>query len=135
MPDDEAILGAARAGIGALNARHAEGRGDRFYLVHRVRRWNPSEGVWMGWERKRGKIEEWNRLLRGATDTSFSVEAGDASVFAAVRYCITLDSDTRLPRDAAKKLIGIAAHPLNQPQLRPSRSAASPRATGSSSRA
>ena len=73
----------------------------------------------MGWERKRGKIEEWNRLLRGATDTSFSVEAGDASVFPAVRYCITLDSDTRLPRDAAKKLIGIAAHPLNQPHFDP----------------
>ena len=117
MPEDEAILGAARAGVEALNARHAEGRNDRFYLVHRVRQWNPGEGVFMGWERKRGKIEEWNRLLRGATDTSFSVEAGDASVFPGVRYCITLDSDTRLPRDAAKKLIGIAAHPLNQPHF------------------
>ena len=119
MPDDEAILSAARAGTLALNALHAEGRGDRFYLVHRVRQWNPGEGVWMGWERKRGKIEEWNRLLRGATDTSFSVEVGDAGVFPAVRYCITLDSDTRLPRDAAKKLIGIAAHPLNQPHFDP----------------
>ena len=119
MPQDEAILSAARAGVEALNARHAEGRSDRFYLVHRVRQWNPREGVFMGWERKRGKIEEWNRLLRGATDTSFSVEAGDAAVFPAVRYCITLDSDTRLPRDAAKKLIGIAAHPLNQPHFDP----------------
>jgi cyclic beta-1,2-glucan synthetase len=119
MPHDEAILSAARAGVEALNTRHAEGRSDRFYLVHRVRQWNPSEGVWMGWERKRGKIEEWNRLLRGATDTSFSVEAGDAGIFRAVRYCITLDSDTRLPRDAAKKLIGIAAHPLNQPRFDP----------------
>ena len=73
----------------------------------------------MGWERKRGKIEEWNRLLRGATDTSFSVEVGDASVFPSVRYCITLDSDTRLPRDAAKKLIGIIAHPLNRPHFDP----------------
>jgi cyclic beta-1,2-glucan synthetase len=119
MPQDEAILGAARAGIDALNARHAEGRSDRFYLVHRVRQWSAGEGVFMGWERKRGKIEEWNRLLRGATDTSFSVEAGDTSVFPAVRYCITLDSDTRLPRDAAKRLIGIAAHPLNQPHFDP----------------
>jgi cyclic beta-1,2-glucan synthetase len=117
MPRDAAILEAARVGIEKLNARHSDGRGDRFYLVHRVRQWNPGEGVWMGWERKRGKIEEWNRLLRGATDTSFSVLAGDASVFPAVRYCITLDSDTRLPRDAAKKLIGIAAHPLNQPRF------------------
>jgi cyclic beta-1,2-glucan glucanotransferase len=119
MPHDEAILSAARAGVEALNARHAEGRGDRFYLVHRVRQWNPGEEVWMGWERKRGKIEEWNRLLRGATDTSFSVEAGDAGIFPSVRYCITLDSDTRLPRDAAKKLIGIAAHPLNRPHFDP----------------
>jgi cyclic beta-1,2-glucan synthetase len=120
-PEDEAILGAARGGVEALNSRHAEGRTDRFYLVHRVRQWNPGEGVFMGWERKRGKIEEWNRLLRGATDTSFAVEAGDASVFPAVRYCITLDSDTRLPRDAAKKLIGIAAHPLNTPCFDPRR--------------
>ncbi|HSD67060.1 MAG TPA: DUF3131 domain-containing protein, partial [Vicinamibacteria bacterium] len=119
MPQDEAILGAAREGVEVLNARYSEGRSDRFYLVHRVRQWNPGEGVFMGWERKRGKIEEWNRLLRGATDTSFSVEAGDPSVFPGVRYCITLDSDTRLPRDAAKKLIGIAAHPLNQPHLDP----------------
>ena len=119
MPHDAEVLGAARSGIDALNARHAEGRNDRFYLVHRVRQWNPREGVFMGWERKRGKIEEWNRLLRGARDTSFSVEAGDASVFPAVHYCITLDSDTRLPRDAAKKLIGIAAHPLNQPHFDP----------------
>jgi cyclic beta-1,2-glucan synthetase len=117
MPPDEAILSAARAGVEALNARHAEGREDRFYLVHRVRQWNAGEGVWMGWERKRGKIEEWNRLLRGATDTSFSVEAGDASLFPSIRYCITLDSDTRLPRDAARKLIGIAAHPLNRPHF------------------
>jgi cyclic beta-1,2-glucan synthetase len=117
MPRDAAILDAAREGIEALNARHCEGCSDRFYLVHRPRQWNAREGVWMGWERKRGKIEEWNRLLRGATDTSFSVLAGDASVFAAVRYCITLDSDTRLPRDAAKKLIGIAAHPLHQPRF------------------
>jgi cyclic beta-1,2-glucan synthetase len=117
MPWDDAILSAARSGIEALNARHGEGRSDRFFLVHRARQWNPREGVFMGWERKRGKLEEWNRLLRGATDTSFSVEAGDASIFPGVRYCITLDSDTRLPRDAAKKLIGIAAHPLNQPLL------------------
>ncbi len=114
MPGDAAILDAARAGIDSLNARHGEGRSDRFFLAHRVRKWNPGESVFMGWERKRGKIEEWNRLLRGATDTSFSLERGDASILPAVRYCITLDSDTRLPRDAAKKLIGIAAHPLNQ---------------------
>ena len=79
-PDDDPILNAARSGIAELNARLSEGRGDRFFLLHRERRWNPSEGSWMGWERKRGKIEELNRLLRGATDTSFAVQAGDLSV-------------------------------------------------------
>ena len=71
----------------------------------------------MGWERKRGKLEEWNRLLRGATDTSFTVQVGDVAILPSVRYCLTLDSDTRLPRDAAKKLIGIIAHPLNRPRF------------------
>ena len=69
----------------------------------------------MGWERKRGKIEEFNRLLRGATDTSFAVMVGDLSVLPDVRYCITLDSDTRLPRGVARELIGIITHPLNRP--------------------
>ena len=68
----------------------------------------------MGWERKRGKIEEFNRLLRGATDTSFAVRVGDLSILPEVRYCITLDSDTRLPRDAARELVGIITHPLNR---------------------
>jgi cyclic beta-1,2-glucan synthetase len=119
MPGDAALLDAARAGVTALNARHAVGRHEIFYLVHRQRRWNPREGVWMGWERKRGKLEEWNRLLRGAADTGFSVEVGTPEIFAGVRYCITLDADTRLPRDVARKLIGIAAHPLNRPRLDP----------------
>ena len=71
----------------------------------------------MGWERKRGKLEEFNRLLRGATDTSFTVQVGELTVFPSVRYCITLDTDTRLPRNAAKQLIGIIAHPLNRPRF------------------
>ncbi|HVQ29529.1 MAG TPA: glucoamylase family protein, partial [Vicinamibacteria bacterium] len=86
---------------------------------HRARQWNASESVWMGWERKRGKLEEWNRLLRGATDTGFTAEVGSLAVLPGVRYCLTLDSDTRLPRDAAKKLIGIIAHPLNRPRFDP----------------
>jgi len=117
MPGDAAILEAARAGISAMNLRFGEGHADRFFLFHRTRQWNPGESVWMGWERKRGKLEEWNRLLRGATDTSFSVQLGDVGILGSVRYCLTLDSDTRLPRDAAKKLIGIIAHPLNRPRV------------------
>ena len=119
LPGDAAILAAARSGIEALNARLGEGRGDRFFLLHRARQWNPGERVWMGWERKRGKLEELNRLLRGATDTSFDVQVGDLGALPRVRYCITLDSDTRLPRDAARKLVGIIAHPLNRPRFDP----------------
>jgi cyclic beta-1,2-glucan synthetase len=118
-PEDAGILAAARAGIGALNARLGEGRADRFLLLHRARQWNEQERTWMGWERKRGKLEELNRLLRGATDTSYDVQVGDRSILPGVRYCITLDSDTRLPRDGARKLVGIAAHPLNRPVLDP----------------
>jgi cyclic beta-1,2-glucan synthetase len=116
LPEDEAILNAARSGIQALNDRFGAGR---FYLFHRVRQWNPGEGVWMGWERKRGKIAELNRLLRGAKDTSFHVCVGDMEILPGVRYCITLDSDTRLPRDGARKLVGIIAHPLNRPRFEP----------------
>jgi cyclic beta-1,2-glucan synthetase len=119
MPEDAEILAAARSGVEALNARLGEGRGDRFYLLHRARQWNPAQGTWMGWERKRGKLEELNRLLRGATDTSFHVQVGDLTLLPAVRYCITLDSDTRLPRDAARKLVGIITHPLNRPHFDP----------------
>jgi len=116
-PLDAAILAAARAGIEALNAKHAPETRDRFFLFHRVRQWNPRENIWMGWERKRGKIEEFNRLLRGATDTSFVLQAGDQAVPPKIRYCITLDTDTRLPRGAARELIGIITHPLNRPEF------------------
>ena len=114
QPHDAEILEAARDGIDALNAKPAGGGSDRFFLFHRLRQWNEREGLWMGWERKRGKIEEFNRLLRGATDTSFAVSVGDLSVLPEVKYCITLDSDTRLPRGAARELIGVIIHPLNR---------------------
>jgi cyclic beta-1,2-glucan synthetase len=112
VPDDAAILERASAGVQALNVKF--GSDDRFFLFHRDRQWNVSERAWIGWERKRGKIEEFNRLLRGATDTSFSTQIGRLDVLPSVRYCLTLDSDTRLPRDTARKLSGIIAHPLNQ---------------------
>ncbi len=112
---DDEILAAAVAGIEALNGRHVAGGNDRFYLFHRDRRWNPGEGVFMGWERKRGKLEELNRLLRSPADSGFSVQVGDLSILPAVRYVLTLDADTRLPRGVARTLIGILAHPLNRP--------------------
>ncbi len=118
-PEDDALLDRAQAAIEALNVRHGGVRGDRFFLFHRDRQWNRSENAWIGWERKRGKLEEFNRLLRGATDTSFSTQVGALEVLPLVRYCITLDTDTRLPRDAAKRLIGIIAHPLHRPHIDP----------------
>jgi cyclic beta-1,2-glucan synthetase len=117
LPGDAAILEAARRGIAALNARHGDGGGNRFFLFHRFRQWNDRERLWMGWERKRGKIEEFNRLLRGGVDTSFAVCVGDLSILPQVKYCITLDSDTRLPRGVARELIGIICHPLNRPSF------------------
>ena len=117
LPADAPILTAARDGIALLNQRFGPDHADRFFLFHRARRWNDREHAWMGWERKRGKIEEFNRLLRGASDTSFSVQVGELGILPSVRYCITLDTDTRLPRDAAKSLVGIIAHPLNRPHF------------------
>ena len=116
-PEDATILRRAREGIEALNSKFGAEHENRFFLFHRARQWNRHEHAWMGWERKRGKLEEFNRLLRGATDTSFSTQVGDLDVLPSIRYCITLDSDTRLPRDVAKRLIGIIAHPLNQPRF------------------
>ena len=119
LPGDAALLQLASHAIGQLNLRYGPGvAGSRFLLLHRRRQFNPSENVWMGWERKRGKLHELNRLLRGADDTSFIPVPGlSQRVPAAVRYVITLDADTRLPRDAALRLIGKMAHPLNQPRF------------------
>jgi cyclic beta-1,2-glucan synthetase len=119
MPGDEETLEAAREGIARLNRRHdrvADG-GERFLLFHRRRLWNEGERRWMGWERKRGKLHELDRLLRGATDTSFVPTGSEAP--AGVRYVITLDADTQLPRGAVERLVGTMAHPLNRPRLDP----------------
>ena len=114
LDGDAALLDVGRHAIAALNGRYGPGpAGERFFLLHRARRYNAGEGVWMGWERKRGKLTELNRLLRGARNTSF----GTSSVPADVRYVITLDADTRLPRDAALRLVGKMAHPLNRPRF------------------
>ncbi len=109
---DAALVSAATEAIARLNALYPSDDGDRFYFLHRRRLWNPSEGVWMGWERKRGKLAELNRLLRGATDTSFDIISG--AVPLDIRYVITLDADTRLLRGTVRQMIGKMAHPLNQ---------------------
>jgi cyclic beta-1,2-glucan synthetase len=111
---DSQLLAVAQSGIDALNRKHG---GDRFHIFHRRRQWNAGENKWMGWERKRGKLEEFNRLLRGAIDTSFVVRTAGDALLRSIRYVITLDSDTQLPRDVARKLVGAAIHPLNQPGI------------------
>jgi cyclic beta-1,2-glucan synthetase len=115
-PQDEALVAMARAQVDALNDRHGP---DRFLLCHRERRWNVSQERWIGWERKRGKLQEFNRLLRGAGDTSFVVLHGDVSVLPSIKYVITLDSDTHLPIDAGRRLVGALSHPLNRPRFNP----------------
>jgi cyclic beta-1,2-glucan synthetase len=112
---DAAVLEAVAARVRALNARYAPDTSDAFYFFHRPRRWNPREGVWMGWERKRGKLAEFNRFLRSERADAFSLIVGDLGAIRQARCVITLDSDTVLPPGAAAALIGALAHPLNRP--------------------
>jgi hypothetical protein len=104
--------------IRGLNERYGGRAGGLFFLFHRHRVYNPSEAVWMGWERKRGKLLEFNNLLRGRYD-SFPVKVGDVSILPRIRYVITLDADTQLPRESAHRLVGTLAHPLNRAVIDP----------------
>ncbi|HEY4016607.1 MAG TPA: glucoamylase family protein [Polyangiaceae bacterium] len=115
---EDALARHAVDAIAILNARHPapEGR-PKFALFHRARLFNPAQRCFMGWERKRGKLEELNRLLRGGEKTSFRVVTAPDGLLATIRYVITLDADTELPRAAAIKLVGTIAHPLNRPEL------------------
>jgi len=115
-PKDDALFSAAREGIQKLNARYGPGPENtvRFFLFHRRRLWNEREGLWMGWERKRGKLHELNRLLRGDSGTTF-VPASTAVIPQNIRYIITLDADTRMSFGTAYRLAGAMAHPLNRP--------------------
>jgi len=115
MTDDDHLATLAEQGIEALNAAYPLGDGGPFFLFHRPREWNDSEGVWMGYERKRGKLGALNALLRDGGDSRFSRIAGNRAVLPHIRYVITLDTDTQLPLDAAWKLVGTMAHPLNLP--------------------
>ncbi|MDQ3040212.1 MAG: glycosyltransferase family 2 protein, partial [Pseudomonadota bacterium] len=118
LPGDDALLQLARDEIEALNTRHASTNGDNdgdiFFLFHRPRTWNPRERVWMGHERKRGKLAALNAFLRGGARDAFLAVVGDTTALGNVRYVITLDTDTQLPRDAARELVGTLAHPLNR---------------------
>jgi len=111
---DATILAAAADGIEKLNLSYG---GGRFFLLHRPRQWNETERVWMGFERKRGKLADLNALLRGNGGERFSRIVGDQERLLGVRYVITLDSDSQLPRDSARELVATMEHPLNRPRF------------------
>ena len=144
MPEDEQILALARTGIENLNQKY--GKAAPFYLFHRQRQWNPSEGVWMGWERKRGKLADFNRLLLNLGETAYTTQVGDSSILRGspgsgtgrgspdpgignskhgftpvpgIKYVITLDADTSLPQGSANRLVATLAHPLNHAEFAP----------------
>ncbi len=137
MPQDAEIVRLAKDGIEQLNQKYANHRTNIFYFFHRPRRWNAQEKVWMGHERKRGKLAAFNALLhkplpgvRGldsgvrspdgellTSELQFAEVVGDLTVLPEVRYVITLDTDTQLPRDSARQMVGAMAHPLNRPVM------------------
>ncbi len=122
---DDGLLQQVQKGIEALNVKYQsydQGQEqNRFFLFHRPRRWNPGEQLWMGYERKRGKLADLNAVLRGDTQNRFSLIVGNidaltrAHCSSKIKYVITLDTDTELPRDAAREFVAVMAHPLNRP--------------------
>ena len=122
MLQDEPLFFQVSQGIQRLNQRYGQptDRGP-FYLFHRERLWNAEEGFWMGWERKRGKLEEFNQLLLGENSTTYTTQIGHLAILPQIRYVVTLDADTTLPHGQARRLIGTLAHPLNQARIDPHR--------------
>jgi cyclic beta-1,2-glucan synthetase len=127
LPSDQELVSQATRGIEHLNAKYPSEHGDRFLLFHRPRCWNATEKLWMGYERKRGKLADLNNLLRGrgqgvegesrGNTSCFTTIVGNISQLYGVKYVITLDTDTQLPRDSAREFIGAMAHPLNRPRF------------------
>ena len=112
LPEDEPLLQRVRERVEALNVKY--GSADAFFLFHRSRRWNARERIWMGYERKRGKLGELNSLLRDGSSQPFSLIVGATTILPQVKYVITLDTDTQLPRDSARQFAATMAHPLNR---------------------
>jgi cyclic beta-1,2-glucan synthetase len=115
QPQEDALLDSVVRGIESLNAKYGGTQLGPFHLLHRAPKWNSSERRFMGWERKRGKLLELNRLLRGDRHTSYALHVGNPTTIEGIRFVITLDSDTQLPMGSAHRLIGLFAHPLNRP--------------------
>lgn len=116
-PDDKQLIRLARQTVAELNAKYAAENTPRSSCFTAPAYGTPQEGIWMGHERKRGKIEDLNNFLCGRTPDVFSVVVGDRAVFSRVRYIISLDADTQLPRDTVCQLVGAMAHLLNRPRF------------------
>jgi cyclic beta-1,2-glucan synthetase len=114
MPEDEHLLLMAGQGVEALNEKY---HGGIFFLFPRRRSLDPNEVIWRGYERKRGILGELNSLLRGGSENSFSLIAGDVSILPGIKYVITVDEDTKMPYDSARLLVEAMAHPLNRPRF------------------
>jgi cyclic beta-1,2-glucan synthetase len=120
LSSDDHFLSIAIKQINYLNIKYGPSSigKNRFYIFHRYRKWNESEEKWLGWERKRGKLQEFNHYLRGATDTTFIIsDELNLDIPKDITYVITLDADTKLPRGAVAQLVGTFAHPLNRPKF------------------
>jgi len=115
LAGDAELLSTAEQLVTELNERHCAGEAARFFVLFRRRVWNSTQQQFMGWERKRGKISEFNRLILGADNTSFLIDEPSLTLLRTIRFVITLDSDSTLPRGVAAKLAGTLAHPLNRP--------------------
>jgi hypothetical protein len=115
LDTDASLIQITKEAIASLNAKYAQGLEKRFFALIRKRIWNESEQVFMAWERKRGKLREFNELMRGK-DTTYII-TDDVESLSRIRYVITLDEDTELPHDAARRLVGAIAHPLNAPVI------------------
>lgn len=121
LPDDQSLLDYLKSKILRLNAIYSKIRNNGtsiFYAFHRPRVFNPTDNIWMGYERKRGKLAEFNNFLRGIETEKFNFIVGDVSKLEHIQYVITLDTDTSLPKDFGRKLVGTMAHPLNRPVFR-----------------
>jgi len=118
--EDNPLIELCSSLIQELNQKYADQKKGSFLLLHRHRIYNPREKGWMGWERKRGKLMDLNKFLRGQYD-SFPIKVGDLSILPKVRYVLTLDSDTELPRGSAHRMVGALSHPLNQAIIDPRR--------------
>jgi cyclic beta-1,2-glucan synthetase len=118
-PEDEDLIRIMKERVDHLNNKYQTDENCSFFIFHRKRKENDRMNTWMGWERKRGKLEEFNRLILGESDTSFIVKVGLLEVLPTIQYVITLDADTTLTRGSASRLIGCMAHPLNQPVFDP----------------